>query len=83
LKLRDGLPNFKNRASQLSPIEVPNPDLLLKTDMYATVVIPLKRLGSEFMPRLNEGTLMYMPVSVPGMSVTKAAELLQMQRRKA
>jgi Cu(I)/Ag(I) efflux system membrane protein CusA/SilA len=42
---------------------------------------PLSRLGSEFMPTLNEGTLMYMPVSLPGMSVTKAAELLQTQNR--
>jgi len=37
------------------------------------------RLGSEFMPTLNEGTLLYMPASLPGMSVTKAAELLQTQ----
>jgi Cu(I)/Ag(I) efflux system membrane protein CusA/SilA len=42
---------------------------------------PLARLGSEFMPTLNEGTLMYMPVSLPGLSVTKAAELLQTQDR--
>lgn len=42
---------------------------------------PLSRLGSEFMPTLNEGTLMYMPVSLPGLSVTKAAELLQTQNR--
>jgi Cu(I)/Ag(I) efflux system membrane protein CusA/SilA len=42
---------------------------------------PLARVGSEFMPTLNEGTLMYMPVSLPGMSVTKAAELLQTQNR--
>ncbi|PWC26748.1 efflux RND transporter permease subunit [Teichococcus aestuarii] len=42
---------------------------------------PMARLGSEFMPTLNEGTLMYMPVSLPGMSVTKAAELLQTQNR--
>src|SRR4051794_19047166 len=42
---------------------------------------PLMRLGSEFMPTLNEGTLMYMPVSLPGLSVTKAAELLQTQDR--
>ena len=42
---------------------------------------PLARLGSEFMPTLNEGTLMYMPVSLPGLSVTKAAELLQTQNR--
>lgn len=42
---------------------------------------PLARLGSEFMPTLNEGTLMYMPVSLPGLSVTKAAELLQTQNQ--
>ena len=40
---------------------------------------PVTRLGSEFMPTLNEGTLMYMPVSLPSMSITKAAELLQTQ----
>ncbi|MEN1925091.1 efflux RND transporter permease subunit [Luteimonas qiangzhengi] len=42
---------------------------------------PASRLGSEFMPTLNEGTLLYMPTSLPGMSVTKAAELLQQQDR--
>ncbi|MDB5380212.1 MAG: czcA [Rubritepida sp.] len=47
----------------------------------AGTACPLTRLGSEFMPTLNEGTLMYMPVSLPGMSVTKAAELLQTQNR--
>ncbi|MDR1933992.1 MAG: CusA/CzcA family heavy metal efflux RND transporter, partial [Candidatus Accumulibacter sp.] len=40
---------------------------------------PASRLGSEFMPTLNEGTLFYMPASLPGMSITKAAELLQTQ----
>ncbi|MDD4930131.1 MAG: efflux RND transporter permease subunit [Gallionella sp.] len=40
---------------------------------------PATRLGSEFMPTLNEGTLLFMPASLPGMSVTKAAELLQTQ----
>ncbi len=40
---------------------------------------PASRLGSEFMPNLNEGTLFYMPVTLPGISVTKAAELLQTQ----
>src|SRR5260370_40771589 len=33
------------------------------------------------MPRLNEGTLMYMPTTLPGISVTKAAELLQTQNK--
>ncbi len=42
-------------------------------------VYPALRLGSEFMPTLNEGTLFYMPTALPGMSVTKAAELLQTQ----
>jgi len=42
-------------------------------------LFPALRLGSEFMPTLNEGTLFYMPTSLPGMSVTKAAELLQTQ----
>ncbi len=42
---------------------------------------PARQLGSEFMPSLDEGTLMYMPTTLPGISVTKAAELLQMQDR--
>jgi Cu(I)/Ag(I) efflux system membrane protein CusA/SilA len=40
---------------------------------------PASRLGTEFMPTLNEGTLFYMPASLPGMSITKAAEVLQTQ----
>ena len=40
---------------------------------------PASRLGSEFMPTLNEGTLFYMPTTLPGLSVTKAAELVQTQ----
>jgi Cu(I)/Ag(I) efflux system membrane protein CusA/SilA len=42
---------------------------------------PASRLGSEFMPTLNEGTLFYMPTTLPGLSVTKAAELLQTQNK--
>src|ERR1700726_1628629 len=57
------------------------PTILIALLVLAATIIPLKRLGSEFMPTLNEGTLMYMPVSVPGMSVTKAAELLQTSDR--
>ena len=44
-------------------------------------VIPMSRIGTEFMPTLNEGTLFYMPTTLPGLSVTKAAELLQVQNR--
>jgi len=47
----------------------------------ALTLYPASRLGSEFMPTLNEGTLLFMPASLPGMSVTKAAELLQTQDR--
>ncbi|MBI3581382.1 MAG: efflux RND transporter permease subunit [Nitrospinae bacterium] len=40
-------------------------------------VIPLKRLGSEFLPPLYEGDILYMPSAYPGISVTKAREFLQ------
>ena len=42
---------------------------------------PAMKLGSEFMPTLNEGTLLYMPATLPGLSVTKAAELMQTQNK--
>ncbi len=47
--------------------------------VLAISIVPASRLGSEFMPTLNEGTLFYMPTSLPGMSITKAAEVLQTQ----
>jgi Cu(I)/Ag(I) efflux system membrane protein CusA/SilA len=49
--------------------------------VLALTAWPISRLGSEFMPSLNEGTLLFMPVTLPGLSVTKAAELLQTQDR--
>jgi Cu(I)/Ag(I) efflux system membrane protein CusA/SilA len=46
------------------------------------VVVPLyEKLGSEFMPPLNEGTILYMPTSLPGLSVQKAGHILQTQDR--
>jgi copper/silver efflux system protein len=42
---------------------------------------PLSQLGSEFMPRLDEGDLLYMPSALPGLSAGKAAELLQQTDR--
>jgi Cu(I)/Ag(I) efflux system membrane protein CusA/SilA len=42
---------------------------------------PFLRLGSEFMPPLNEGDLLYMPTTLPGISITKARELLQQTDR--
>ncbi|MGZ9111159.1 MAG: efflux RND transporter permease subunit, partial [Rhodoplanes sp.] len=49
--------------------------------VLAGSVWPALKLGSEFMPTLNEGTLFYMPTTFPGLSVTKAAELLQTQNK--
>ena len=44
--------------------------------------IPIyKKLGSEFMPPLNEGTILYMPTSLPTMSITEATRLMQIQDR--
>jgi len=40
-----------------------------------------KKLGSEFMPPLNEGTILYMPTSLPTMSITEATRLMQIQDR--
>jgi Cu(I)/Ag(I) efflux system membrane protein CusA/SilA len=55
--------------------------ILLAVVALAVTVWPARQLGSEFMPALDEGTLMYMPTTLPGLSVTKAAELMQMQDR--
>ncbi len=55
--------------------------ILLALAALVTAIWPARQLGSEFMPTLNEGTLMYMPTTLPGLSVTKAAELLQTQDR--
>ncbi len=40
-------------------------------------IIPFSKLGSEFMPPLYEGDLLYMPTTLPGLSITKAKEILQ------
>lgn len=47
--------------------------------MFGVTVLPSVKLGSEFMPPLYEGTLFYMPVTVPGASISVASELLQLQ----
>jgi Cu(I)/Ag(I) efflux system membrane protein CusA/SilA len=53
--------------------------ILAAVVVMALSLYPASQLGSEFMPTLNEGTLLYMPASLPGMSITKAAEVLQTQ----
>jgi len=47
----------------------------------AAAAVPAMRLGVEFMPTLNEGSLLFMPSSLPSMSVTQAAHALQVQDR--
>ncbi len=42
-------------------------------------VLPMREIGSEFMPPLNEGTILYMPTTLPGISVAKASETLRVQ----
>ncbi len=49
--------------------------------VLATSVWPVLRIGTEFMPPLDEGDLLYMPTALPGLSVGKAAELLQQTDR--
>src|SRR5881398_3335268 len=50
--------------------------------ILALTIFPFSRLGSEFMPPLNEGTLLYMPTAIPGMSITEATKILQIQDRQ-
>ncbi len=47
----------------------------------AITIYPFSQLGSEFMPPLDEGDLLYMPTTMPGISVTKAKEILQQTDR--
>jgi Cu(I)/Ag(I) efflux system membrane protein CusA/SilA len=49
--------------------------------MVLLTAVPYSNLGSEFMPPLNEGDLLYMPTTLPGISITKARELLQQTDR--
>jgi Cu(I)/Ag(I) efflux system membrane protein CusA/SilA len=55
--------------------------IMVALAVLAGSIWPAMRLGSEFMPNLNEGTLFYMPTTLPGLSITKAAELLQTQNK--
>ena len=55
--------------------------IVLALAILAVSIWPARQLGTEFMPNLNEGTLLYMPTTLPGISVTKAGELLQTQDR--
>lgn len=49
--------------------------------LLASMAIPISRAGSEFMPALYEGSLLYMPTTLPGVSITKVREILQVTNR--
>ena len=53
----------------------------LATVLVVTMLWPLSHLGSEFMPEMDEGDLLYMPTTLPGISIGKARELLQQTDR--
>ena len=57
------------------------PVLITAVVITLTSLYPLKKMGNEFMPPLYEGDLLYMPTTLPGISVTKAKELLQQTDR--
>ncbi|TVR66231.1 MAG: efflux RND transporter permease subunit [Gemmatimonadales bacterium] len=47
--------------------------------LLAITAIPFSQLGSEFMPRVEEGTILYMPMTLPGVSIQQAAEMMRVQ----
>jgi copper/silver efflux system protein len=51
--------------------------VLLACALLATLAVPLARMGSEFMPALDEGDLLYMPTTMPGISPDEAADILR------
>jgi len=55
--------------------------LIVAAALISATYFPFSRLGSEFMPPLDEGDILYMPITFPGISVTKAKELLQQTDR--
>lgn len=58
-------------------LRFPKLTLLITVVIAASSLWPLQRIGSEFMPALDEGDLMYMPTTYPGISIGQARELLQ------
>ena len=62
-------------------LRFPRLTLALAGVVLLLTAIPYARLGSEFLPLLNEGTLLYMPTALPGLSAGKAGELLQLTDR--
>ncbi|MEX1237373.1 MAG: efflux RND transporter permease subunit, partial [Pseudomonadales bacterium] len=55
----------------------PRVSVLVAIALVAATWYPLSKLGSEFMPPIDEGDILYMPTTYPGISITKAKEILQ------
>ncbi|MEP6664108.1 MAG: CusA/CzcA family heavy metal efflux RND transporter, partial [Verrucomicrobiota bacterium] len=55
--------------------------IFLALVILGVTAFPYLKLGKEFMPPLNEGTILFMPTAVPGMSITEATKILQIQDR--
>ena len=64
-----------------SVLRWPKATVLAAALVVATTVPAWLALGHEFMPTLNEGSLLYMPITLPGISVAEASRLLQLQDR--
>ncbi len=62
-------------------LKAPKTTLLVAALLLVVSLWPLKHIGAEFMPPLDEGDLLYMPTALPGLSAAKAAELLQQTDR--
>ncbi|MDP1708223.1 MAG: efflux RND transporter permease subunit [Gammaproteobacteria bacterium] len=62
-------------------LHIPRTVLLVALLLVASIAYPLTQLGSEFMPDMDEGDLMYMPTLLPGVSIGKAQEFLQQSDR--
>lgn len=62
-------------------LHFPKATLAIAFILVLITLYPLSKLGSEFMPPLDEGDLLYMPTALPGLSVSKASEILQLSDR--
>ena len=62
-------------------LKAPRMTLAIALALLASTAWPLLHLGGEFLPKLDEGDLLYMPSALPGLSAQKAAELLQITNR--
>ena len=59
----------------------PKTTLAIAAIVLAVTALPASRLGGEFMPPLDEGDILYMPTALPGLSASRASELLQITDR--